>query len=275
MNGLSTVDGFVEIAESLAEMIKYVANEPSVGLFYVQQHTQNAVPNVVNLNKHVVEKSREATLHKEDLEDSITMVRSMKECGSPIADEMIKDIGNSLTLISAKQPKRGLILSPPSSFQMRRASSWGPMSWGQGSGNVQLDGSNYFSTVIKTAKEKASNFKWPRLESKEQMQTEAQKPLPLPAPPSSVASASTSSIPDTEADDLPLPSQMTDEPREEEVKVETEGDIKLSRHNFSFMSENYDDFKVDKESKLERWLEGTDSKREKSKEESEAGVQLD
>ncbi|GMQ07530.1 hypothetical protein CsSME_00051683 [Camellia sinensis var. sinensis] len=36
MHELSTVDGFVEVTESLAEMIKYVANEPSVGLFYVQ-----------------------------------------------------------------------------------------------------------------------------------------------------------------------------------------------------------------------------------------------
>ncbi|XVE75416.1 hypothetical protein DITRI_Ditri12bG0092300 [Diplodiscus trichospermus] len=210
MDGFSIVDGFVEITESMAEMIKNVANQPSVGLFYVQQHIQNAVPNVVNLNNHVIEKSREATLQTGDLEDSITMVRSMKECGFPIADEMMKDIRNSLTIMSAKQPKRGLIHSPAPSFQMR-TSSWGPMSWGHGSGNVQQDGSNYFSSVIKSAKQKAINFKWPQLESKEQVQTETQKPLPHPAPPLSVASASTSSILDTEADELPLSSQMVDE----------------------------------------------------------------
>ncbi|XWS75198.1 hypothetical protein CRYUN_Cryun01aG0064800 [Craigia yunnanensis] len=271
MNGFSTVDGFVEITESLAEMIKYVANEPSVGLFYVQQHTRNAVPNVVNLNNHVVEKSREATLQTEDLEDSITMVRSMKDCGFPIADEMIKDIKNSLTLMSAKQPKRGLIHSPASSFQMRRTSSWGPMSWGHGSGNVQQDGSNYFSTVIKSAKQKASNFKWPQLESKEEIQAEPQKPLPHPAPPLSVASASTSSIPDTEADELPLSSQMADELHEEEEKVETEDDAKLSHQNLLFMSENYHDFKADKEAKLEQWLEATEGKMDKSKGESVTG----
>ena len=270
MNGFSTVDGFMEITESLAEMIKYVANEPSMGLFYVQQHTRNAVPNVVNLNNHVVEKSREATLHTEDLEDSITMVRSMKECGFPIAGEMIKDIRNSLTIMSAKQPKRVLIHNPASSFQMRRTISWGPMSWGHGSGNVQQDGSNYFSTVIKSAKQKASNFKWPQLESKEQIQTEPQKPCPHPAPPLSVASASTSSIPDTEADELTLSSQMADEPHEEE-KVETEDDAKLSHHNLSFMSENYGDFKANKEAKLEQWLEATGGKMDKSKGESDTG----
>ncbi|XWS08009.1 hypothetical protein CRYUN_Cryun41cG0040300 [Craigia yunnanensis] len=270
MNGFSTVDGFVEITESLAEMIKYVANEPSMGLFYVQQHTQNAVPNVVNLNNHVVEKSREATLHTEDLDDSITVVRSMKECGFPIADEMIKDIRNSLTLMSAKQPKRGLIQSSASSFQMRRTSSWGPMSWGHGSGNVQQNRSNYFSTVIKSAKQKAHNFKWPQLESKEEIQAEPQKPLPHPAPPLLVVPASNSSIPDTEADELILSSQMADEPHEEE-KVENEDDAKLSHHNLSFMPENYGDFKADKAAKLEQWLEGTEGKMDKSKGESDTG----
>ncbi|XP_022747539.1 uncharacterized protein LOC111297166 [Durio zibethinus] len=271
MNGFSTVNGFVEITESLAEMIKYVANEPSVGLFYVQQHTQNAVPNVLNLNNHIVKKSREATLHTEDLEDSITMVRSMKECGFPIADEMIKDIRNSITLVSAKQPKRGLIHSHASSFRMRRTSSWGPMSWGHGFGNVQQDGSNYFSTVIKSVKQKASNLKWPQLESKEEMLVESQKPLPHPVPPLAVASASSSSTPDTEADELPLSSQMADELHVEEEKVKTEDDAKLSHHNLSFMSENYDDFKADKDAKLEQWLEGTKGKMDKSKGESDTG----
>ncbi|XVF83076.1 hypothetical protein PTKIN_Ptkin16aG0103500 [Pterospermum kingtungense] len=271
MNGFSTVDGFVEISESVAEMIKYVANEPSVGLYYVQQHVRNAAPNVVDLNNHVVGKSRETTLHAEDLEDSIAMVSSMKECGFPIADEMIKDIKSSLKLMSEKQPKRGLIHSTASSFQMR-TSSWGPMSWGHGSGNVQQDGSNYFSTVIKSAKEKASNFKWPQLESKEGIQDEAQKPVSHPTPPVSVASASTSSILDTEGDDLPLSSQTADElPDEEGEKVETEDDAKLSHQNVPFMLEDYDDFKADKETKLEQWLDGNEYKMDKSKGESETG----
>ncbi|OMO65558.1 hypothetical protein CCACVL1_21495 [Corchorus capsularis] len=270
MNGFSTVDGFVEITESLSEMIKYMANEPSVGLFYVQQHAQNAIPNVVNLNNHVVEKSREAALHTEDLEDSLTMVRSMKECGFPIADDMIKDIKNSLTIMSTKQPKRGLISSPASSFQMRRSSSWGPIAWGQGSGKAEQDGSNYFSTVIKSARQKASNFKWPQLEPKEQIQTEPQKPPPYPAPPLSVASASTSSsVIDTEADELPLSNQMADELHEEQEKEETEDDDKPVDHKLSLLSENYEDFKADKEAKLEQWLDGTEGKVDKNGGESD------
>ncbi|KAE8686306.1 BTB/POZ domain-containing protein [Hibiscus syriacus] len=260
MNGFSAVDGFVEITESLAEMIKFVANEPSVGLFYIQQHTENAIPNVVNLHDHVAEKSHEATLHTEDLEDSITMVRSMKECGFPIADEMIKDIKSSLTLMSTKQPKRGLIHSSTSSFQMGRTNTWGPMSWGPGSGNAQFGGNNYFSTVIKSAKQKASNFKWSQLDSEEQTETEPQK-LPLqPDPPLSVASTSTSTIPDTEADELPASSQMADEVNEGDEKEEAKDDVELPHDKLSFLSENYKDFKADKEAKLEQWLQGTEDK---------------
>ncbi|KAL7168624.1 hypothetical protein ACSBR2_038960 [Camellia fascicularis] len=104
MHEFFTVDGFVEVTESLAEMIKYVANEPSVGLFYVQQHNQYAVPNLINLMNNVMEKSRELTLHTEDLEDSITMVRSMKDCGvhllgvvmQILCGKMVKELGEKL-----------------------------------------------------------------------------------------------------------------------------------------------------------------------------------
>ncbi|KAF5729480.1 hypothetical protein HS088_TW21G01646 [Tripterygium wilfordii] len=131
MHGFSIVDGFAELNECLAEMIKYIANEPSLGLYYVQQHSQNTVPNVINLNNHVVEKSQETTLHTEDLEDSIAMVGSVKECGFLIAEEMIKDIGKSLAIMSQKQPRRGLIHNPTSSFHVGRSSSWGPAMWGR------------------------------------------------------------------------------------------------------------------------------------------------
>ena len=78
MHVFSTVDGFVEITESLMDMIKFIANEPSAGLFYVQQHTHTAVPNLINLTSKTEGKSRQVTLHTAD---SIVMVRSMKECG--------------------------------------------------------------------------------------------------------------------------------------------------------------------------------------------------
>ncbi|PIA26001.1 hypothetical protein AQUCO_10100001v1 [Aquilegia coerulea] len=108
MDGISTADGFVEVNNNLAEMIKYVANEPSVGLYYVQQHTHNALPNLLRLQDRIADRSREATLHTQDLEESIVMVDSMKQCGRSIADDMLNDIKKSILLMSTSQPKRGL-----------------------------------------------------------------------------------------------------------------------------------------------------------------------
>lgn len=250
MHGFSTVDGFVEITECLGEMIKYVANEPSVGLYYVQQHTENAVPNLVNLRNNVVNKSRESTLHTEDIEDSITMVRSMKECGFPVADEMIRDIKKSLVLMSTKQPKRGLIDNQASAFHLRRAGSWKPASWGRSASDARQDSEgSYFSTVLKSARQKAGNLKWPQLDPKELTQASSYSNPPL-----SAATASTSSsLPDTEAEELPVSSHITDETQEEQV------DDSLSTQNLSSLSENFDEFKADKEVKLREWLEGTDN----------------
>jgi hypothetical protein len=266
MRGFSTVDGFVEITECLAEMIKYIANEPSVGLFYVQQHTQNAVPNTITLKNNVVDKSREMTLHAEDSEDSISMVRSMKECGFPIADEMIRDIKKSLVIMSAKQPRRGLIHNPASGFQMGRTSSWGPATWGRSAVFAQGDKerrASYFQSVFKTARQKASNFKWPQLDPRESIQTEGEKLLPYPTTTLSVTSASTSSsLLDVEVDELPLSSRIEDEPlqeEEEEEEEEEESDVSLPSHNLVSVSEDFDDFKADKEAKLMEWLEGTDN----------------
>ncbi|KAK1262746.1 hypothetical protein QJS04_geneDACA011577 [Acorus gramineus] len=85
MDGLSTVDGFVQVNEGLEEMTEYVANEPSVGLFFVQQHAQNAMPILISAKDKIVEKSREVALHTEDLEDSISVVNPQSKLG--ISDE--------------------------------------------------------------------------------------------------------------------------------------------------------------------------------------------
>ncbi|XAR72137.1 hypothetical protein NMG60_11018671 [Bertholletia excelsa] len=90
-------------------MIKDLANELSLGLCYVQRHTHNSVPNLVNLKTNVSDKSLQMILHTEDTEDSIAMLKSMKKCGLPIVDEMNRDIKESLALLSTKRPKGGLI----------------------------------------------------------------------------------------------------------------------------------------------------------------------
>ena len=81
---------------------------PLWGVFYVQQHVQTAAPNVIDIRRSVADQSRETSLNTEDLEDSITMVRSTKECGFPVANEMIKDIRKYIAIMSEKQQKRGL-----------------------------------------------------------------------------------------------------------------------------------------------------------------------
>ncbi|GAV86425.1 hypothetical protein CFOL_v3_29856 [Cephalotus follicularis] len=137
---------------------------------------------------------------------------------------------------------------------MGRTSSWGPVTWGRSSVYAQEDGEkggNYFSTAFKSAKQKVGDLKWPQLDSEELMQSYSQKLLPYPTPPLSVASASTSSsVPEIEADELPLPSQAEGEPQEEVQSLPHPTDV-LS------VSETFEDFKADKEAKLNEWLEGT------------------
>ncbi|XP_054785560.1 uncharacterized protein LOC129292074 [Prosopis cineraria] len=253
MHEFSTVDGFVEISECLAEMIKFVANEPSVGLFFVQQHAHNAVPNVVKLTRNVAEKSHETTLHTEDFEDSITMLRSMKECGFSIADEMMGDIKKSLVTMTTKQPKRGTIQPWTSDFETQRASSWGNTPFYALEGREKRG--NYFSSVLKSAKQKASSLKWRHLDPWGPMDCNDDKPLLFTNPALSVASSSTtSSLQGMETDELPLSIQVEDESQQPEENGTADCGSKLL-----LVSEKYDDFKADKEAKLEDWLEGNNS----------------
>lgn len=220
MHEFSTVDGFAEINESLAEMIKYIANEPSVGLYYIQQHVRNAAPNVLNLNSNVLEKSRETVLHTEDLDDSIDMVKSMKECGSPIADEMIGDIKNSLAIMSSKKPRRGLILNAASPWS--RSSSITTTTRGSDYSQDNSE-SSYLTSVFKSAKERASNIKWPQLDFKEQK---------------------AESNPNVESNELK-------EEEEEEEDVLTKGEHMVETTNF-------EKFRAGKEASLKAWLGDVD-----------------
>ncbi|KAL0303380.1 UNVERIFIED_CONTAM: hypothetical protein Sradi_6206100 [Sesamum radiatum] len=191
MNDFSTVDGFVEISEDLADMIKFVANEPSVGLFYIQQHTQNAAPNIINLKNNIVEKSHETALHTEDLEDSITMDND-------------KSTG-------------------------------------------------YLSSVLKSAKQTANNFKWPEVEPREASQSKGENISSDHAPPFlSAISGPTPPTPEAETEDLPLSSEVG-----RELQEESQLSKSMSHQQFLSLYENYDEFKADQEAKLEEWLGGT------------------
>ncbi|KAL3838290.1 hypothetical protein ACJIZ3_022881 [Penstemon smallii] len=265
MHEFSTADGFVEISENIADMIKFVANEPSVGLFYVQQHTQKAVPNLINLKNNVRDKSHETALHTEDLEDSITMIGSMKECGFPIADDMIRDIKNSLSIISTKQPKRGLLNSSSSRF-LGNTTSWSPSTWGRNTIYPPEDvekSSGYLTGVFKSAKQRAGSFKWAQVESTGPSQSKGENLLHdiSPALPDAVDTpSSTMKEAAAEAEDLVLSSN--------EVQEDSQLGKSLSHERLLSFYENYDVFKADKEAKFEEWLGGTGNEENRGGEKS-------
>ncbi|XP_059307568.1 uncharacterized protein LOC132059096 [Lycium ferocissimum] len=260
MHEFSTVDGFVEITESLADMIKFIANEPSVGLFYIQQHTQKAAPNLVNLKNNIEERSRELSLHTEDLEDSITVIGSMKECGIPIANEMIKDLRHSLAVISKKQPKKGLISGPRSSFPVGITTSWSPATWGRSTGSEEDDdrAPGYLSNVFRSAKQKASNFTWAPLESGESRLAKSEPSSSDKDEPSvsrtndtllAADASSSSSLGRANSEDLRVSGQTIDDEVQQEQVYKS-----MSHDQLMSLSENFEEFRADKEAKLEEWL---------------------
>ncbi|XP_057424513.1 uncharacterized protein LOC130718074 isoform X1 [Lotus japonicus] len=250
MYEFSNVDGFLEISESMAEMIKYVANEPSVGLFFIQHHAQNAVPNVIKVKKNLVEKSHETTLQTQDFEDSIAMVRSMKECGSPIANGMIGEIKKAMVTMKTKQPKRGLIRPSASGSQTEIASFWGKTTFHAQEGDEKR--SNYFSNVFKSAKKKVNSLNWQQPDARGSIDSKGEKPqVCLDSQLSTTSASITSSLQGTETDELPMSSQVGGESKYEETDA---SDISVKLLS---VSERYDDFKANKEAKLEEWLEGT------------------
>ncbi|ONK59067.1 uncharacterized protein A4U43_C08F2640 [Asparagus officinalis] len=184
MLGFSTAMAFMKLKEGVDEMIKYIANEPSVGLYYVQQHAHSSMPYLLNVRDKAVEKIHEVTLHTEDIEDSIYVVRSMTECGLPIADEMIKDINKSLHIMSACQPKRGLIT--PSTF------NYSPFGSQHDGGSSQ----GYLSSVLNSAKQKAAGLRWLKGEKF------------TPSMSLSVDGSTTTTPTDNEVDELPVSSSL-------------------------------------------------------------------
>lgn len=107
MPDLSITEGFMEVHDSLTEMIKLAANEPSVGLFFVQQHAHKSVPRLLSIKNKVEDTSQEAFVCTEDMIDALNSVKSMKECGSSIIERTIKNLNSSISAMSALHQLRG------------------------------------------------------------------------------------------------------------------------------------------------------------------------
>ncbi|KAL5701797.1 hypothetical protein ACHQM5_027097 [Ranunculus cassubicifolius] len=243
MDGFSTADGFVEVNESVADMIKYVANEPSVGLYFVQQHTHNALPNLLKLQDKVASRTRETTLHTQDLEESIVMVDSMKHCGLSLAHDMINDINKSLLLISKSQPQRG------SSSGVRHAKNGSRELPARTQSSLfsqheAKSSSSYFSAVLKSAKEKAGNIKWPQLDPEESVGNKSDQ-QPVDQSQDDGVGTVVSTPPDTESEELPYLSHVSN----------TQSDEPLPIQGLSLEAASYEEFKANKEAKLKKWLD--------------------
>lgn len=237
---LSPADGFLRVKDGVDGMIKYVANEPSVGLYFVQQHARASMPLLLDVKGKLVEKTREVTLHTEDMEDSICAVRSMADFGLPLADDMIKDINRSLQIMSKTQPKRGLIQNPSWGFQSRKSSgTWDELGSTNGSSSR-----NYLSSMFNTAKQKASGLRWPQpnFATKDDTSENSASSSALESPQAGGQGAST---PDTEKDELPISSRLSEG---------TAANRSLPATGVSETVEAYNKFKEEQELKLREWL---------------------
>jgi hypothetical protein len=121
--------GCFTVHDSVSELVQQVANEPSVGLYFVQQHVHKAVPGLLSIKNKLAEDTQEALLYTEDARDALTAIKTMKEYGPPAVNSMISMLTASISLLpSLRHPKsRG---HPPSgATTLSRATTYdGPTS---------------------------------------------------------------------------------------------------------------------------------------------------
>ncbi|PKU69669.1 uncharacterized protein LOC110094125 [Dendrobium catenatum] len=252
MLGLSTADGFMSVKGGVDDMIKYLANEPSMGLYFVQQHAQSSMPYLLDVKDKVMEKIHEVTLQTEDVEDSIDVVQSMTEIGYPLVEEMIKDIKTSLLIISKCQPKRGLIQMPTWGRQTESRNSNVAVAVGCSDkfGHQDDEGSHsYLSAVLSSAKQRAVGFRRPPIYQSSKfdqpVQPSSQSPLE--------SDASTQSYADAEE----LPVSVSLEIHERPLNPSGSHGSQDSSEVL-YPSEDYSKFKYEKEAKFEAWLQESD-----------------
>eukprot|EP00850_Spirogloea_muscicola_P012426 SM000080S22941 [mRNA] locus=s80:256440:257989:- [translate_table: standard] len=102
-----------EVYNKLADILKQLANKPSVGLYYVQQHALKATPAVVALRDTVQETTAEAVYATEDVRAAATSVRTMKGVGPPAINAMLACIQNCEALRLTPKPGGSSIAANP------------------------------------------------------------------------------------------------------------------------------------------------------------------
>ncbi|CAM6016751.1 unnamed protein product [Sphagnum balticum] len=138
----SSVDALQGVHDSVSELVQQVANEPSVGLYFVQQHVHKAVPGLLSIKNKLAEDTQEALLYTEDAKDALTAIKTMKECGPPAVNSMISMLTASISLLpSLRHPKRFNKTTPSTSLQ------------------AEVDSSGYVTTLFNSAYQRASSMR--------------------------------------------------------------------------------------------------------------------
>lgn len=97
------------VHDSMTETLKQVVNEPSVGLYFVQEHVHKAVPTVLGLNAQLEEMTGDAELATADAKDCLSSLQTMKECGPPVIEHMIKVLNSASNTIPVRRSMRGSV----------------------------------------------------------------------------------------------------------------------------------------------------------------------
>jgi len=134
-----------------------------------------------------------------------------------------------------------LIQNPSWGFQSGKSSgTWDELGATNGSSSR-----NYLSSMFKTAKQKASNLRWPQPDFTTKDDS-SENSASSAAPESSQAAGQGASTPDTEKDDLPISSRLSD--------GTAATNKSLPATDISETAETYNKFKEEQELKLEKWL---------------------
>ncbi|BBM99171.1 BLOC-1 related complex subunit 8 [Marchantia polymorpha subsp. ruderalis] len=153
-----------EVHDTITEMMRQLANEPSVGLYFVQQHVHRAVPAMVQLKAQIVDTTQEAEYVTQDVRDALNSVKTMKECGPAVIERMMKTLDSSLPRLPSFRQTRRDELSPdskrrPSLFtdtaEMQRNMSRTPS--GREPPLADSDYTGYVRNIFDSAYQKASS----------------------------------------------------------------------------------------------------------------------
>ncbi|CAK9262646.1 unnamed protein product [Sphagnum jensenii] len=148
----SSVDALQGVHDSVSELVQQVANEPSVGLYFVQQHVHKAVPGLLSVKNKLAEDTQEALLYTENAKDALTAIKTMKECGPPAVNSMISMLTASISLLpSLRHPKR-LNKTTPSIHTLSIFLILTSL-------QAEVDSSGYVTTLFNSAYQRASSMR--------------------------------------------------------------------------------------------------------------------